>query len=93
VSVNDDQFEEILSYNEILDHLQTNVYEEEAEENQIFKFREITAHEGPVSTKDPGYNGRKYNVLVKWETGESTYEPLEIIATVNWQIPNSKLQM
>jgi hypothetical protein len=32
-----------------------------------------------IDLKD--YNGSTYNVLVAWETGESTYEPLDLIAS------------
>jgi hypothetical protein len=32
-----------------------------------------------INLKD--YNGSMYNVLVAWETGESTYEPLDLIAS------------
>ena len=47
---------------------------------QVWRFRQITAHQGPLSRNDPRYKGSKYNVLVEWETGETTYEPLDIIA-------------
>ena len=32
-------------------------------------FKGITAHEGPLSSKHPNYNGSKYNLLVQWEDG------------------------
>jgi hypothetical protein len=40
----------------------------------------ISAHEGPLAEADKSYNGSAYNVLVEWETGECTYEPLHIVA-------------
>ena len=49
-------------------------------QDPVFKFRDITAHQGPLSRKDPAWKGSKYNVLVEWETGETTYEPLQLIA-------------
>jgi hypothetical protein len=42
-AVNEDQFEEILSYNDLLSHLA------EDDENYVWKFRRITAHQGPVT--------------------------------------------
>ena len=38
----------------------------------------ITAHEGPLTPKHPNYNGSKYKVLVQWEDGSVTCEPLDI---------------
>ena len=34
----------------------------------------------PLKNNDPNYNGSRYNVMVEWETGEITEEPLSIIA-------------
>ena len=44
------------------------------------KFRAITGLEGPLSPQDENYKGSKYNVMVEWETGEITEEPLSLIA-------------
>ena len=73
-SVDDGKYEAILSYNEILGKL------EEDEEAGIFKFKSIDAHQGPLSTRDPSYKGSGWNVRVNWENGETTYEPLDIMA-------------
>jgi hypothetical protein len=72
-SVNDDQFEEILSYIDLLYSLDENG------ENIVWKFRRITAHQGPLTQKDKDYNGSLYNVMVEWENGEITSEPLSTI--------------
>jgi hypothetical protein len=75
-SVNDEQYEEIMSYNDIISHIQ-----KDEDNTTVWKFRRITAHEGPISTKThPHWNGSAYNVMVKWENGEITPEPLGIIA-------------
>ena len=74
-TVNDEEFEEIVAYNELLDHIS----KDETEEG-LWKFKSISAHQGPLSQSHPAYNGSKYNVLVNWETGESTFEPLATIA-------------
>ena len=39
-----------------------------------------TGHRGPLSENDQDYKGCKWNILVEWETGEVTYEPLHLIA-------------
>ena len=74
-SINDEQFEEILSYNEIL-----SMIEKDETEEGLWHFKSITGQQGPLSKSDRAYNGSRYNVLVNWETGENTYEPLYIIA-------------
>jgi hypothetical protein len=72
--------EQILTYHNIIEHIQRNNSEEDDASNQFLKFRDITAHQGPLRHNDPQYKGSSYNVLVKWEDGECTYEPLSIIA-------------
>ena len=61
-SVNDDKYEEILSYNEILQHI-----EEDAE--IVWSFKRISAHIEPLKRTHPSYKGSKYNIQVKWENG------------------------
>ena len=40
----------------------------------------IAGHQGLLNKGYPRYNGSKFNVLVEWETGDSMYEPLDVIA-------------
>ena len=75
-SVNDDEYEEILTYNYIINHIE---HDDEVVD-QMWKFKSITAHQGPLHHTDKAYKGSRWNVLVNWETGESTYEPLHLIA-------------
>jgi hypothetical protein len=37
-------------------------------------------HQGPLLWHDKGYNGSRFNLLVEWENGEITTEPLLVIA-------------
>jgi hypothetical protein len=37
-------------------------------------------HQGPLLRHDKDYNGSRFNVLVEWENGEITTEPLSVIA-------------
>lgn len=74
-SINDDEFEEVLSYGELL-----NLIEKDETDHGVWKFKSISAHQGPLSKTDKDYKGSRYNVLVNWETGESTYEPLHLIS-------------
>ena len=79
VKINKDQAEEIMSYNQLMDYIQKGTDAEE-DPDSLFKFRDIVAHQGPLESTDPNHKGSKYNVLVEWESGEVTYEPLTLIS-------------
>ena len=66
----------IISYNQVLNYLKN----ENQDNESPYKFRAITCHYGPLEENDPNYNGSLYNIMVEWETGEITEEPLSIIA-------------
>ena len=67
--------EAIRSYVQILDHL-----DQQEQQEDLYNLRAITGHEGPLSPQDENCRGSKYNVMVEWETGEITDEPLSLIA-------------
>jgi hypothetical protein len=69
----DGTYEEIQTINQILEKI-----EEEDGEDNIWKFRSIDAHQGPLKRSDPNYKGSSWNVRVLWENGEVSYEPLSI---------------
>ena len=66
----------MISYNQVLSSLE----QKNQEDDSLYKFRAITNHHGPMKKSDPNYNGSIYKVMVEWETGEITEEPLSIIA-------------
>ena len=45
----------------------------------LYRFTSIKDHKGPYTASDPEYNGSSYNLLIEWETGEHTWEPLSNI--------------
>ena len=75
VSMNNDEYEELLTYHEVMDF----IAREEGQEI-LWQFKKITAHEGPLLSSHPNYKGSKFNVMIEWENGEITSEPLDIIA-------------
>jgi hypothetical protein len=76
ISVNEDEYEETITYNELLDFIKKN------QENDaiVWQFRRIVGHQGPLLWHDKDYNGSRFNLLVEWENGEITTEPLSVIA-------------
>ena len=79
LKINKDQAEELMSYNQLMDYIQKGTDAEE-DPDSLFKFRDIVAHQGPLESTDPNHKGSKYNVMVEWESGEVTYEPLALIS-------------
>ena len=79
LKINKDQAEEIMSYNQLMDYIQKGTDAEE-DLDLLFKFKGILAHQGPLESTDPNHKGSKYNVMVEWEPGEVTYEPLTLIS-------------
>ena len=79
LKMNKDQAEEIMSYNQLMDYIQKGTDGEE-DIDLLFKFKDILAHQGPLESTDPNHKGSKYNVMVEWEPGEVTYEPLTLIS-------------
>ena len=59
-SVNDGQYEEVMSYNNIIRYI-----EEQGNSNGIWKFKRIASHEGPLKPGDNKYMGSKFNLIIE----------------------------
>jgi hypothetical protein len=75
--VGEDEFEEILSYNKEMQHIEKNNDDGET----FWKYKRISGHEGLLNKNHSSWKGDKYNVKVEWENGEVSYEPLHTIAS------------
>ena len=80
LGIGNGKLEEIISYNQLVDHLEAAAHEDNEISDDLFKFRALIGHQGPLKPTDPNRKGCKYNVLVDWGTGEKTYEPLSVLA-------------
>ena len=49
-------------------------------DQELYQFRAIIGHEGPLKATGPNWKGSKWNVQIEWETGEITFEPLSVMA-------------
>ena len=70
------QVEELITYNQLLDHLEQADEQDNSMDQELYSFRAIIGHEGPLKVTDPNWKGSKWNVQMEWETGEITFEPL-----------------
>ena len=80
LDIGNGKVEELISYNQLLEHLETAQDNDMGMDQELFKFRAIIGHQGPLAASGSDWKGRKYNVQVEWETGEITFEPLSVIA-------------
>ena len=62
-SVNNDAYEEVLSYNQILEYL------EKDDNDIVWKFKDIIGHPGPLQPNHKDYMGSMYNLTILWENG------------------------
>ena len=49
-------------------------------DQELDKFGAIFGHKGPLKVTDPKWKGSKNKIQIDWETGETTFEPLNVIA-------------
>ena len=79
LSLGDGQLEEIVSYNELSDLATESMAAKESGQQDVMPYSGILDHQGPLKQHDPRYKGSSYNVLVNWDNGTQTWEPLNII--------------
>ena len=63
-----------------MDHLEQAEEQDNSMDQELYRFRAIIGHEGPLKATDHNWKGSKWNVQIEWETGEITFEPLSVIA-------------
>ena len=80
LDIGNGKVEELISYNQLLEHLENAQDHDMGMDQELYRFRAIIGHQGPLLASAPDWTGSKYNVQVEWETGEITFEPLSIIA-------------
>ena len=78
-SVNNDQYKEIIAYNDIMNFIE----KDDTLDPIVWKFKKINAPEGPINKNHPSWQGLSYNVMIEWENGELTSEPHNILAAHN----------
>ena len=71
--------DEIIAYNELSALVEEQREYEVLNPDRAWIYKAIIGHEGPLNPKHPKYKGSSYNVLVLWEDGSESYEPLSII--------------
>ena len=78
LKIDGDQLDDHISYNQLMEYLEHKTDTGPLEDG-LYRFKSIKDHKGPYTSSDPEYNGSSYNLLIEWETGEHTWEPLSNI--------------
>ena len=78
LKIDGDQLDDLISYNQLMEYLEDKTDTGPLEDG-LYRFKCIKDHKGPYTSSDPEYNGSSYNLLIEWETGEQTWEPLNNI--------------
>ena len=78
LKIDGDQLDDLISYNQLMEYLEDKTDTGPLEDG-LYRFNCIKHHKGPYTSSDPEYNGSSYNLLIEWETGEQTWEPLSNI--------------
>ena len=78
LKIHGDQLDDLISYNQLMEYLEDKTDTGPLEDGH-YRFKSIKDHKGPYTSSDPEYNGSSYNLLIEWETGEHTWEPLSNI--------------
>ena len=74
LDIGNGKVEELLSYNQLIEHIENAQDHDMGKDQELYRFRAIIGHH--LLASDPDWKGSKYNVRVEWETGEITFEPL-----------------
>ena len=80
LALGDRQLEEIVSYNELSDLVTEKKAIYNTGQSDITTYSGIIDHQGPLKQHDPKHQGSIYNVLVDWDNGMQTREPLNLMA-------------
>jgi hypothetical protein len=79
IEVGDGEMDEIITYNELSDLIEKQHEAEVNGETDVWTFKSIVGHQGPLKPSDKRYKGSSYNVMLHWEDNSETYEPLTIV--------------
>ena len=69
--IGESKFEELIEYNDLMEMIE----EQKPNDDGTWRFRKIMAHREPKNKKDT------WKVLVEWESGERSWEPIKNIFT------------
>ena len=67
LEIDEGKVEELITYSQLLDHLEQAEEQDNFMDQELYKFRAIIGHRGPLKATDPNWKGSKYNVQIEWD--------------------------
>ena len=64
LDIGNGKVEELISYNQLLEHLENAQDHDMGMDQELYRFRAIIGHQGPLLASDPDWKQSKYNVQV-----------------------------
>ena len=62
IDIGEGEVGELITYNQLLDHLEQAEVQNNSIDQELYTFRVIIGHKGPLKATDPSWKGSKYNV-------------------------------
>ena len=79
LAMGDGELEELIEYNRLCDLITEQMQLTSAGDGELQTFKGVLDHQGPLKRHDPKYNGSQWNVLIDWDDGTQTWEPLHLM--------------
>ena len=80
LDIGEGEVEELITYNQLLDHLEQAEEQDNSMDQELYKFRGIIGCKAPSKATDHNWKVSKWNVQIEWETGEIVFELLSVRA-------------
>ena len=93
LDIGNGKVEELISYNQLLEHLENAQDHDTGMDQELYRFKAIIGHQGPLLASDPDWKGSKYSVQVEWETGEITSETLSLTQSPVQHMPKKMIYL
>ena len=75
LGIGNGKLEEIISYNQLVYHLEAATNDDNEIRDDLLKFRALIGHQGPLKPTDPNWKGCRFNVPVGWKLGRRLMNP------------------
>ena len=79
VELGDSKFDEIIAYGTLCKCIEDHEDDDISPEVKVWTLKDIIGHQDPLNRSHKDYKGSLYNVLLLWDDGSETYEPLEMV--------------
>ena len=79
LAMGDGELEELIEYNRLCDLITEQMQPTSAGDVKLQTFKGVLDHQGPLKRHDPKYKRSPWNVLIDWDDGTQTWEPLNLM--------------